>query len=163
MGCWGNRKQRSVPWIQLLLLKIVPRRFGKTNWIIYPTTQLFLLNTPEVTKLWRPYLFQPFFDNLQVCYGRWRQQVTSLITTAQMNRRFRSFLLEMNNKLNNSIRRHCCDVIRDHSCEVTMTSFLIVITMYHQTTSITIVTMNSCNHLDPHWYVTISSSNDLGS
>jgi hypothetical protein len=62
-------------------------------------------------------------------HGRWRQQVASLITTAQRNCGLQSLLLERNHKRNNGIQGHCCDVMRGHCCEPTMISAPIVATM----------------------------------
>jgi hypothetical protein len=62
----------------------------------------------------------------------------------------RSLSLERNNKGNNDIQGHCCDVIRSHWCEPSMTSLPTVKAMYSNND----LGRHCCNsvHQQMHWF-----------
>jgi hypothetical protein len=64
----------------------------------YETGKVYSLEYTEVPKVF-----------LTPHHGRWRQQVSSLVTTVQRNCGLRSLLLERNNKGNIGIQGHCCE------------------------------------------------------
>jgi hypothetical protein len=64
--------------------------------------------------------------------GWWRQQVVSVITPSQMQCGLRLLLLERNNKRNDGLQGHWCDVIPGHCCKPTITSVSTIISVPQQ-------------------------------
>jgi hypothetical protein len=114
----------------------------------YYALENFLYSRLLSNKIWNVYSLE-YTEIPKVFFaprhGRWRQQVASLITTAQRNCGLLSLLLERNTKDSSGIQGQCCDnMVRSQCCDPTVTSVIIV-------------TVCPNNDLGLYYYVTMRS------